>query len=159
MPYDFNNPWGMDKLECAFLKCFCIDNCIRTALEFGPGNSTQALLDAEVKVISMENDPRRAVEVRAQYPNAKILSYEGTAFPIIANDVHGRFDLAVVDGPPGATVRPGRLNSALFSFRRCKYMLFHDSKRDSETISVMRDLGMGLLESFDSMRGIVVLTK
>lgn len=161
MPYDWNNPWGMDKLECTYLKCFCVDHAVKLAIEFGPGNSTQALLDAEVKVVSLESDHRRSAELKQQYPNVEILEYTGTSFPIVAPwaPLERMFDLAIIDGPPGSTVRPARLNSALFCYPRTKRMIFHDSNRDVETIGVMLDLGMIVLDKFESQRGIVVLSK
>lgn len=161
MPYDWNNPWAMDQLECAYLKCFCIDNNVEHALEFGPGNSTQALLDAGVKVVSLESDPRRAAQSKTDYPSVEILQYAGTSFPIVAPwaPLERMFDVSVIDGPPGSTVNPARLNSALFCYPRTKTMIFHDSNRDVETIRVMLDLGMKFVDKFESTRGITVLSK
>lgn len=161
MPYDWTNPWGMDKLECTYLKCFCVDYNVKLAIEFGPGNSTQALIDGGVEVVSLESDNRRAIAARADYPGVEILEYTGTSFPIVAPwaPLERMFDLAIIDGPPGSTVKPARLNSALFCYPRANRMIFHDSKRDLETIGVMLDLGMTVLDKFESQRGIIVLSK
>jgi hypothetical protein len=158
MRYDFDNPWAMDKSECDWLSSFCYVHGVLSVLEFGPGNSTAALLDAGVSVLhSFEENPGRAMVIRNRFPDiVRVIDYNPTESPILV-ELNQAYDLAVIDGPSGSSVTPPRINSAMFSFERADMLLFHDSKRDFETIKIMIDLGMEPMDSFDSERGIVVL--
>lgn len=158
MRYDFTNPWGMDRDECQWLTEFCHVHGIRMALEFGPGNSTAALLDGGVFMIdAFEENPVRASVVRNRFHGiVQVYDYNPTEYPI-ANELNKAYDLAVIDGPSGSSISPPRINAAMFAFERCEKMLFHDSKRDFETIRIIMDMGMEPMDSFDSERGIVVL--
>jgi hypothetical protein len=159
MEYDFNNKWGLDQQECEWLSGFCHRNGIVNVIEFGPGNSTVAMLNGGAHWIeSFEEDDGRAKQLEAMSDKVEIIHYQGKQFPI-THDVDGLqpYCLAFIDGPCGSTFTPSRLNAALFCFRRARLLAFHDSNRDQQTINIMLDLGMRVVTRFNSDRGIVVL--
>ena len=161
MNYDFDNPWSMDRQECEWLTNYCIVNGIMSAIEFGPGNSTLALIDGGVlNLFTFEQDRSRCAEMEKELLStpACVYCYEATDCPIqdwFPLDLF--FDIALIDGPTGSSVTPPRINSAMYCYHRCDRLIFHDSKRDFETIKILIDLGMEPEDSLDSSRGIVVL--
>ena len=123
----------------------------KTALEFGPGYTTLALIEAGVeKIVSLEDNREWAAKKReefAPYPQVTVAHYDNkpqvTADPIAAQE----FDLAIVDAPAGFThkipgrvgrvVHPGqedcsRLNTCLFALQRAPVVLLHDARRPLE---------------------------
>lgn len=152
---------GLNGKECEWLSMFCASKQIKSALEFGPGNSTQAMIDGGVEFIkSFEQDAFMAEKMRNLLPGDKveIITYDPTAIPL-EFDVHGRVDMAFIDGPTRDAFTPSRLNAALFCFNRAQYIVMHDAYRDYQTAMVMTDLGMNVVEDFESDRGIIVLSK
>jgi hypothetical protein len=158
MEYDFNNPWGLDKAECEWLTGFCRQHKVAEAIEFGPGNSSLAILDGGAALIeSFEQDEKRTAELCLVVPaRISLHHYRGNAFPITSSIPHD-YDFAFIDGPTGDSIVPARINAALFCFRRARLIAFHDAKRDEQTIRIMLELGMREMTRFDSGRGIVVL--
>ena len=132
----------------------CYDTLVREArgarrvLEFGPGHSTQAFIDAGVpEVVSLEHDPKwldRMFERFKHEPSVHVLPYRNT--PVIDGDL-GSFDLAFVDSPVGhdrgRVEHPGqegcaRLNTLTFALQHARVVLLHDAGRPGEQRSLER---------------------
>lgn len=143
----------------------------RSALEFGPGVSTLALIEAGVKhIVTCEHDPewhRRAVEALKPYPQCQILRYENTApeANVVALEAHRQFDLAFVDSPCGTEglakkaerIRLvgqedcSRLNTCLAALRHSKVVYLHDWFRANERATLGRLAAMGHKVTIDRL--------
>jgi hypothetical protein len=134
---------------------------VKTALEFGPGVSTLALIEAGVeKIVTLEHLAEwydKALEKFKDYPQVEIRQYYDE--PTVLADVEEDFDVALVDSPKGFThevievlgVRkkhPGqedcsRLNTCLFALDRAPLVYLHDAYRPLErgTLGRLNELG------------------
>ena len=162
MSYDFTNDAGLDKEECEWLTRFCGFHEFKTVLEFGPGNSTQAMLDGGVPwIVSYEHEAEYACVAmkifEAYSDRVQIVKYDAMKMPIVPKPECLKFDFAFIDGPPGRLTIPPRLNAALFCFSRAPIIAIHDCFRDSQLVSILEDIGMVHAALFASKRGIVVL--
>lgn len=133
----------------------CYDTLVREArgarcvLEFGPGHSTQAFIDAGVpEVVSLEYDKKwynKALGKYLMYPQVKIRRYWNE--PVITDVPRGPYDLAFVDSPVGhdrgRVEHPGqegcaRLNTLTFALQHSRVVLLHDAGRKGEQRSLER---------------------
>ncbi len=139
----------------------------KSALEFGPGISTLALIEAGVpKIVSLEHSPDwldKQKEKFKDYPQVTVAAY-ADAVPVTADDVAMQdFDVAFVDSPqgfwyhlPGRVSRkkhPGmedcsRLNTCLFALERAPVVYLHDAYRPLERGTLGRLSAMGHAVSF-----------
>jgi hypothetical protein len=130
----------------------------QSVLEFGPGNSTYAFIEAGVpKIVGLEHDQKWldvAKERFRDYPQVRIDCYWNEAPEARVPDSldYQRFDLAFVDSPKGyqsaRLVHPGqedcsRLNTCLAAIRLAPIVLLHDATRGLERASLMRLEQMG----------------
>jgi hypothetical protein len=139
----------------------------KAVLEFGPGISTLALIEAGVpRIVSLESDPEW-MEVQKEkfkdYPQVTVAKYSDTV-PVYADEAafEGDFDLAFVDAPSGMPsnwdrlpsgrkprVRhPGmedcsRLNTCLFALDIAPIVYLHDAYRPTERATLGRLSGLG----------------
>jgi hypothetical protein len=134
----------------------------KSVLEFGPGISTLALIEAGVpKIVSLEHDPEwleTQKEKFKDYPQVTIAQYADTV-PVGADEIAFQdFDLAFVDSPqgfhhapPGRKPRvrhPGfedcsRLNTCLFALEQAPIVYLHDGYRSLERATLGRLNAMG----------------
>jgi hypothetical protein len=134
---------------------------VKIALEFGPGVSTLALIEAGVeKIVTLEHNAEwfdKAVEQFKDYPQVEIRQYYDE--PVVLADVEEDFDIAFVDSPKGHThkviealgvrkVHHGqedcsRLNTCLFALDRAPLVYLHDAYRPLErgTLGRLNALG------------------
>jgi hypothetical protein len=133
----------------------------KSALEFGPGISTLALIEAGVgRIVTLEHDPIwfvKAKEKFKDYPQVEVRPYKDE--PVVEADVEGEFDIAFVDSPKGFVhvVRgvegarkkhPGqedcsRLNTCLFALKHAPIVYLHDASRPLERGTLGRLNKMG----------------
>jgi hypothetical protein len=134
---------------------------VKSALEFGPGISTLALIEAGVeRIVTLEHDPiwfDKAVKQFKDYPQVEVRPYKDE--PVVEADVEGKFDIAFVDSPKGFVhmVRgvegsrkkhPGqedcsRLNTCLFALKHAPIVYLHDAFRPLERGTLGRLNRMG----------------
>jgi predicted O-methyltransferase YrrM len=157
-----SNPWSIDDAEALFLQRFVELNQVKTVLEFGPGRSTQVILDAGCEVWALEHDPKWLQIIRSQLGSAaglKLLTSYQMAPELKISEVEGlRFDMAFIDGPPAAFYRKfGRINSIEFAAARTDVLLLHDALRDLErnSMEVMEEKGWQW-RTLPSKRGLAV---
>ncbi len=133
-----------------------------SVLEFGPGASTLALIEAGVpKIVTLEHDPAW-LEIQKDkfkdHPQVTVAGYTDTV-PVAADEIAFQdFDMAFVDSPQGFShalkgrtprVRhPGmedcsRLNTCLFALERAPVVYLHDAYRSIERGTLGRLNGMG----------------
>lgn len=123
----------------------------KSALEFGPGYSTFALIEAGIeKILTLEHDDHWygvAVEKFKDYPQVVVARY-WDEFPVRAEHGEATFDVAFVDSPKGFNkpipgisgtrkVHPGyedcsRLNTCLYALERAPVVFLHDANRPLE---------------------------
>lgn len=132
-----------------------------SVLEFGPGCSTFAFIEAGARcIVTCEHDAHWLTKAKGRfenYPHVTVLPYrnEPTVAVVGMGDWH--FDLAFVDSPPGNRHRieqPGqegksRLNTVLYALDRADVVLLHDAHRPGERASLMwlqaQDYGIEIL--------------
>lgn len=119
----------------------------RRVLEFGPGHSTGAFLDAGCRVVTLEHDAYWFEKARHRFRDearVEIGAYANRPLVSVPNGALGGkgFDLAFVDSPVGVT-RPGyvahpgqrrlsRYNTMQFALRVAPVVLLHDAQRSGE---------------------------
>jgi hypothetical protein len=132
----------------------------KSCLEFGPGITTLALIEAGVeKIVTLEHDLEwlgEKIEQFKDYPQVSVGRYHDE--PIVLADVEEDFDMAFVDSPQGFThampgrkprvAHPGfkdcsRLNTCLFALDRAPVVFLHDSIRPLERGTLGRLNAMG----------------
>jgi hypothetical protein len=133
----------------------------KTCLEFGPGISTAALIEAGLeRIVTLEHDPKwfdANVERFKDYPQVTVGQYLDE--PVVseraelANKIADQdFDMAFVDSPKGYVGgrkrHPGqddcsRLNTCLFALNRAPVVFLHDSQRSLERGTLGRLNAMG----------------
>lgn len=133
----------------------------KSCLEFGPGLSTLALIEAGIeKIVTLEHDPEwfdANVERFKDFPQVEVRRYQDE--PVVLADVEEDFDMAFVDSPKGYVhpmknvkgVRkkhPGqedcsRFNSCMFALDRAPVVFLHDSQRPLERGTLGRFNAMG----------------
>lgn len=83
----------------------------QTVVEFGPGSSTLALIEAgATRIVCCEDDPKWFAvyheRLEKKYPAVTMLAYTWSD-PVSIPGLEGhRFDMALVDGPHGTLNRP-----------------------------------------------------
>ena len=133
------NGWTILEDDYLFLVQFCREHGIRQVLEFGPGDSTAAFLDAGCRVLSFESDPAHMEISKDRFAGEKDveLKYGEEAAVPDRKVLPWIPDLIFIDGPP---LRPGQE----YSHREiCEWalafavpVLLHDAHRKEETATL-----------------------
>ena len=127
-------------------------------LEFGPGYSTYAWIEAGAKlIISLECHRPWREEKKEQfkrYPQVHVARFDNIAPVAEVADIchtHGPYDLALVDSPRGMASRErlegqeecSRLNTCLAALEHAPVVLLHDAVRPCErnTLNWLAQLG------------------
>ena len=126
---------------------------LNAVLEFGPGSSTWAFIEANVKeIISYEFDKRWLEETKTRFDGMVDIRYfDHTRFPLILDGAeHDWFDLILVDSPVGLHGKKtprfdgyencSRWNTLEWAIRHTDHILLHDAHRDGEQESIKRVL-------------------
>jgi hypothetical protein len=148
--------------ECAKLKPL-------TVLEFGPGISTYAFVEAGVERIATceykDAYLQKAIEDFKQWPHVTVHRFLNNADVEVLGLTRSNYDLAFVDSPVGIESKssprfPGqedcsRLNTCIYALSRAPVILLHDAKRDGEQATLARLQAMGcIVEMIDTTKGI-----
>jgi hypothetical protein len=139
----------------------------KRALEFGPGCSTWALIEAgcpEIVTCEYSEDwLEKAKEQFKDYPQVKVVKFWDE--PEARAEIEGEFDIAFVDSPkgyrhiPGATPPGGRivhkgqedcsrLNTCLLALKHSPLVFLHDAMRPLERGTLGRLNALGHKVSF-----------
>ena len=115
----------------------------KTALEFGPGASTLALIESGLeRIVTCEHDRgwrEKAKTKFRDFPQVKVIAYLNE--PIAVAEIDRKFDIAFVDSPQGyvgaRVVHPGqedwsRLNTCLLALEHAPIVVLHDAIRPLE---------------------------
>jgi hypothetical protein len=134
----------------------------KSALEFGPGSSTLALIEVGVgRILTCEYDEgwrEKAKEKFKDFPQVEIIPFYDE--PEARADIEGQFDIAFVDSPKGYKNIPGltppggrkrhkgqedcsRLNTCLLALKHAPVVLLHDAARPLERGTLCRLSAMG----------------
>lgn len=147
----------------------------KTVLEFGPGNSTLAWVEAGcTDITTLEYQPRWMQVARDKlkpFPEIKLLSYANTAVITIPQLNGKQFDLIFVDSPVGLEASPkvaprfkgqencSRFNTLTWALGRAPVVLLHDAKRPCEQNTLTRiDREKYKVEMIDTIKGMARIT-
>lgn len=145
----------------------------KRVLEFGPGVSTLALIEADcTEIITLEYQARWMATAKNrlwQYKNVKLLHYENRPEINIPDLEFARFDMIFVDSPMGtdlpmATRFRGqedcsRFNTVSWSLLHAPIVLLHDAKRTGEERTLARIIGkVQHVEIINTAKGIARIT-
>jgi hypothetical protein len=138
--------------EADYEAILSIAKSVDSVLEFGPGESTKALIEAGVReIVTVEHNDKWFEVARRTlkaHKNITLLRYHDA--PVVEMpEIQGRlFDLAIVDSPPGAgnrsrIVHPGqeglsRFNTLKFACEHAKIVMLHDADRPDDVASIER---------------------
>ncbi len=117
-----------------FMEPLIDKHSIKTVLEFGCGLSTLLMIEKGLKVVSYETSEKWAKKVRALNDKCDIRIWDGKSITRLS----GTFDLAFVDGPPGAGMAgfpeggSAREQSTKIASECAKYLMIHDAGRKPE---------------------------
>lgn len=144
-------------------------------LEFGPGVSTVALLEAGCdKIVTCEYDRRWLARMRrklGRYRNVKVVHYYNRVdrvVPTIGDDE--MFDAAFVDSPIGQGGRrvrfegdgdKSRLHTTDFALLHASVVFLHDAKREGEqrTLEEIDRRGGFKIDIIDTPKGIARIAR
>jgi len=137
--------WSILQDDYDFLAVWCRKQGFRFVVEFGPGDSTLALLDAGCRVLSYEHDIawlRKTLDRFQDETKVEIVHCPEGCLPDPPAEVP---DLVFVDGPPfrnGQTM--SRLGPCEWALQVCGCFLLHDAFRQGElaTLAEMERRGM-----------------
>jgi hypothetical protein len=139
----------------------------KSVLEFGPGFSTYAFIEAEVpRILCAEYLDKYfdfAKERFRDFPQIELIRFWDDAEATLNVDTKEEFELAFVDSPKGyagaRTAHPGqedcsRLNTCLLALKHSPIVLLHDAYRPLERGTLGRLSAMGHKVSYykDSSR-------
>lgn len=148
--------------ECRRFKPRCV-------LEFGPGVSTLAFVEAGCTRIATCEYQERWIGVAQErfkdFPQVTLHRFVNAVDVVVHGLSRKEFDLAFVDAPLGGEARsrmllPGqeecsRFNTLLYAIARAPVVLLHDAKRDGEQRSLDRIRQMGhTVEMIDTPKGL-----
>jgi len=140
----------------------------KSALEFGPGESTMAFLQAGcTRVLTLEHDRkwlRKAQQRFAGYDAIEVGTYTNTPTINASAGACERFDIAFVDSPVGTVKRRvihagqedcSRLNTVQYALTCASVVLLHDARREGEqrTLERMKQMGWNV-KLYDTERGM-----
>jgi hypothetical protein len=154
---------SIDEAEGRKLVEWCKKSDVRTVLEFGPGYSTNFFLEAGCKVTCAESDAVW-IEHFKQYPESKrveLVMFKADEIPLApwTYDMGLRFDIAFIDAPRGDIFPASRINTALFAWRRCRFIAMHDTNRPGErlTVNILKAIRCRVMDEYQSARGMTLL--
>lgn len=143
-----------------------------SVLEFGPGVSTLALIEAGCgRIVTCEYDPvwlGRAKQMFVDYPQVQVLPYANRWEDLIPG-LAGGFDIAFVDSPVGEGSRRvehpedhgrNRANTVYCALQYAPVVLLHDAKRAGEqrTLEQLVDEGYDIV-LIDTPKGIARISR
>jgi hypothetical protein len=133
---------------------------MKRVMEFGPGASTLAMIEAGVEhIVSAECSPLWEAKARVslhEYIDAgrvEIIRFTNTVPVTFSQEVEGPFDLVFVDSPVGIEARSAvrhkgqencsRLNTMIAALDLAPVVLLHDAKRPGEQATLKRVADLG----------------
>jgi hypothetical protein len=134
--------------EYYYLYEFIIKNNIRDIIEFGPGTSTFAFLEADCNILALETSHKWKKyydEKFARFKNVKVIMFNKDRDIRLPKEVPSSFDMAFIDGPPARreVKGPARLQPCRFCENITNVIMFHDGEREGErkTLKLMENKG------------------
>ena len=145
----------------------------QSVLEFGPGASTWAFIDAGVlDIVSCENNDRYFEIAKGKFKDrVTLVKFDAGQFPLKIPEIDDReFDLVLVDAPIGAQAKQtivipdwegySRINSLIYALGKSDHIFLHDAHREGEqnSLEVVRRLGYNV-KIHNTMKGLAEITK
>jgi hypothetical protein len=129
---------------------------LQSVLEFGPGSSTWAFIEAEVsRIVSCEYNEKWMDVAKEKFGDkVELLTFDRAQYPLQIPEIENeRFDLALVDSPVGCHGSPkfrirgyesySRWNSIMYAVERSDLVFLHDAHREGEqnTLNELTKMG------------------
>lgn len=153
--------WSILADDYRFLVSYCRENGIKRVVEFGPGDSTLAFLDAGCEILSFEHSQEWLHKVAARFSGELRLELDYCPEDAVPDRATLGFqpDLVFVDGPPlreGQTM--SRLGPCEWALEQYGRFLLHDAKRPAEqaTLAEMERRGMRVIR-IDTEKGLALV--
>lgn len=155
--------------DYAWLVAYVRRTGARRIVEFGPGDSTLAFLEAGCEILSLENDDswlRSAKQRFAAWSKVIVAPFEdipglGGAGPDLVRTGGWKPDVVFVDAPRVEDqYSPARANACLFAADISEVVLLHDGKREAEqlTSQLFKERGWHV-ELIPTEKGILLFRK
>ncbi len=157
--------WSIFEDDYHWLLRFALERGIKNVVEFGPGDSSLAFLDAGCRVVSYEHDAayaRQARERFAAFSGIEIRACAKDGVPVV-EELPFPPDLIFVDGPPceqGAEV--SRLAQCEWALATGAIVILHDALRHQEQETLRQLTASGLmmeLEIIPTQKGLAVMRR
>lgn len=135
--------WSVLEDDCRWIVDYCRREGVRRVVEFGPGRSTLAFLQAGCEVLTAENDPERLEEARRTFEKAagvRVCGYRDEP-GCGMEEPETPPDLVFVDGPV-AWNGGSRRHTLEWACRHGRRVLLHDARRPGER-QLLRELPAG----------------
>jgi len=129
------NDWGIGADDYDWLVDWCRARGVRRVVEFGPGDSTLAFLDAGCTVLSAEHDEgwrKLATDRFALDAGVTITAFRDEPGCAMATP-DWKPDLVFVDGPPSSGPN-GRWHTLRWGLLHADTVVLHDAHRETETV-------------------------
>ena len=152
--------WSILEDDYRWLWSYARSAGARRVVEFGPGDSTLALLDAGCEILSFESDAARIDGLREQWKHEPRVEIRHCAADAVPEDLDFTPDLVFVDGPPARAAKMRRLPACDWAAARCARVLLHDALRDDESaiLDLFRARGWNV-ELVPTLKGLGVMER
>lgn len=141
------NGFSISEQEYDGLVQFARQARIRRVLEFGPGASTWAFVEAGCEVVSLEYQQKWFEHYRrefAQHPQVQVIQFHNQPTISVPQLREQQFDLGFVDSPVGALYKHyARMNACEFVADRTNRWMLHDAQRAGERNTLSAFQGRG----------------
>jgi predicted O-methyltransferase YrrM len=157
---DDNGGASLEPAAVHFLKTHAVGRCLE--LGTGSGKGTESLLEGAMEVVSIDHISTYSNSARDKIkaPNVKFITA-----PVKTNGfydlsvVEGRFDLIIIDGPPGTKARRYSVEECLPFLAYGGCILADDANRDIEGIKDAVQKFNLKLEMLPTRRGLAKITR
>lgn len=152
-----NETLQLQRAEYEYIIAACKKINAKSALEFGPGSTTLALIEAGLeRIVTCEHIDKwyeAAKERFKDYKQVQVVRFRNEAPIARVDELLGQFDIGLVDAPSGYTGRHpdkvlferlkgqedcSRLNTCLKALKHCPVVLLHDAQRPLERATLGR---------------------
>ncbi len=150
---------ALEPAAVRIIKAMAHGRCLE--LGTGSGAGTQALLEGAMSVVSVDHMPRFTKLARAKIHNPNV---EFVTCPIDKNtgfydlsSIRGKFDLIVIDGPPGRKARESAISEVMRLCAAGGIILEDDAVRDGKNIKIAAEAAGCSVETFPTQRGLAMI--
>ncbi len=153
--------WSILEDDYHWLVQFAKREGIKRVIEFGPGDSTLAFLDAGCSILSYEHQPAFVLEAKKRFAdsgNVEVRCCLANELPSYEADFQP--DLIFVDGPPKREtgIKLSRFKQCHWAIQQCNLVILHDAHRSEEQATLEALAAMGFqIEIIPTQKGLAII--